>query len=262
MNLSRVPGRTLVALVTLTIGVGALALIVGVTLAFRGGVAGTLLGRVGERPFGRPDLLRTGGARRGCSSRRSRWSCRWRASAGQRSSARWPASRPSKPSRMYPESREWHDARHPTDPLRVKVSTGVAVHVQAQDLADRCGEATAAVVALAGVDSANVRAGQARPRKTTRARDRASRSVSDTCPMCLPSLDRGMVVSLSTMMLLGRVSSVLDRASRWMRSSGIAVGSLVTGQMVTESVASNRGSSSFWVGQAMTGPALSLPTMR
>jgi hypothetical protein len=58
------------------------------------------------------------------------------------------------------------------------------------------------------------------------------------------------------------VSSVLDRASRWMRSSGIAVGSLVTGQMVTESVASNRGSSSFWVGQAMTGPALSLPTMR
>jgi putative ABC transport system permease protein len=45
-NLLRVPGRTLVALVTLVIGVGALAVIVGVTLAFRGGVAGTLLGSV------------------------------------------------------------------------------------------------------------------------------------------------------------------------------------------------------------------------
>jgi putative ABC transport system permease protein len=45
-NLLRVPGRTLVALITLMIGVGALALIVGVTLAFRGGVAGTLLGSV------------------------------------------------------------------------------------------------------------------------------------------------------------------------------------------------------------------------
>jgi putative ABC transport system permease protein len=45
-NLLRVPGRTLIALVTLMIGVGALALIVGVTLAFRGGVAGTLLGSV------------------------------------------------------------------------------------------------------------------------------------------------------------------------------------------------------------------------
>jgi putative ABC transport system permease protein len=45
-NLLRVPGRTLLAIVTLAIGVGALALIVGVTLAFRGGVAGTLLGSV------------------------------------------------------------------------------------------------------------------------------------------------------------------------------------------------------------------------
>jgi putative ABC transport system permease protein len=45
-NLLRVPGRTLVAVVTLIIGVGAFALIIGVTLAFRGGVAGTLLGSV------------------------------------------------------------------------------------------------------------------------------------------------------------------------------------------------------------------------
>ncbi len=45
-NLLRVPGRSLVALITLIFGVGALALIVGVTLAFRGGVAGTLLGQV------------------------------------------------------------------------------------------------------------------------------------------------------------------------------------------------------------------------
>ncbi|MGH2926711.1 MAG: FtsX-like permease family protein, partial [Solirubrobacteraceae bacterium] len=45
-NLLRVPGRTLIAIATLLIGVGALALIIGVTLAFRGGVAGTLLGNV------------------------------------------------------------------------------------------------------------------------------------------------------------------------------------------------------------------------
>jgi putative ABC transport system permease protein len=45
-NVLRVPGRSLVALVTLVFGVGALALIIGITLAFRGGVAGTLLGQV------------------------------------------------------------------------------------------------------------------------------------------------------------------------------------------------------------------------
>lgn len=41
---------------------------------------------------------------------------------------------------------------------------------------------------------------QARPRKTTRERDKASMSVSLTAPICSPSLDRRMVVSLSTMM--------------------------------------------------------------
>jgi putative ABC transport system permease protein len=45
-NILRVPGRSLVALITLVFGVGALALIIGITLAFRGGVAGTLLGQV------------------------------------------------------------------------------------------------------------------------------------------------------------------------------------------------------------------------
>ena len=45
-NLLRVPGRSLVALITLMIAVGSLALIIGVTLAFRGGVAGTVLGQV------------------------------------------------------------------------------------------------------------------------------------------------------------------------------------------------------------------------
>ncbi|MGH3599830.1 MAG: FtsX-like permease family protein [Pseudonocardiaceae bacterium] len=56
-NLLRVPGRTLVAIVTLIIGVGALALIIGVTLAFRGGVAGTLLGNVVSVSVRNVDLI-------------------------------------------------------------------------------------------------------------------------------------------------------------------------------------------------------------
>jgi putative ABC transport system permease protein len=59
-NLLRVPGRTLVAVVTLVIGVGALALIVGVTLAFRGGVAGTLLGSVVSVSVRSVDLISCG----------------------------------------------------------------------------------------------------------------------------------------------------------------------------------------------------------
>ncbi len=56
-------------------------------------------------------------------------------------------------------------------------------------------------------------------------------SVSATLPMYWPSLDRGMVVSLSTMMLLGWTRPLPDSGSRRIRSSGISVGSLVNGQM-------------------------------
>ena len=45
-NLLRVPGRSGLSLVTLAAGVGALAFVVGLGLAFRGAVAGTLLGNV------------------------------------------------------------------------------------------------------------------------------------------------------------------------------------------------------------------------
>lgn len=83
---------------------------------------------------------------------------------------------------------------------------------------------------------------QARPRKTTKARDSASMSVSETLPMDWPSLDRGMVVSLSTTMLLDWARPDSDPGSKRIRSSGISVGSLVRGQMVIESVASNRSS--------------------
>jgi putative ABC transport system permease protein len=45
-NLLRIPGRSLLASTTLALGVGALAFIVGITVAFRGEVAGDLLGNV------------------------------------------------------------------------------------------------------------------------------------------------------------------------------------------------------------------------
>ncbi len=69
--------------------------------------------------------------------------------------------------------------------------------------------------------------------------------------MCSPSLDRGMVVSLSTMMLLDWVKFALDRASSEMRSSGISVESLVNGQTVIESVASNRSSCTMRTGRGL-----------
>lgn len=52
----------------------------------------------------------------------------------------------------------------------------------------------------------------------------------------------GIVVSLSTMMLLGLVSPLPEPGARPIRSSGISVGSPVSGQMVIESVASKRSS--------------------
>ena len=73
------------------------------------------------------------------------------------------------------------------------------------------------------------------------ARERASMSVSATAPMRAPSLERGIVVNLSTMMLLGWANPVSDGLSG-IRSSGISVRSLVRGQMVIESVASKRSS--------------------
>jgi ABC-type antimicrobial peptide transport system permease subunit len=46
LNLSRRPGRTLAAAVAVFVGVGALALLLAITFAFRGAVTGTLLGNV------------------------------------------------------------------------------------------------------------------------------------------------------------------------------------------------------------------------
>lgn len=80
------------------------------------------------------------------------------------------------------------------------------------------------------------------PRKTVKVRDTTSMVVSETVPMRSPSLVRDMVVTLSTMMLLGLDSPVVGSSVRGIRNRGISIGSLVTGQIVIEPVASNRSS--------------------
>ncbi len=83
--------------------------------------------------------------------------------------------------------------------------------------------------------------------------------VSETAPMCSPSLVRGIVVTLSTMMLPGRASPVLRSSPSGILNSGISVGSRVTGRMVTESVGSNRSS---WITRTGRGLILGLVRAR
>ena len=75
------------------------------------------------------------------------------------------------------------------------------------------------------------------PRKTTRPRESATISASETFPMRSRTLDRGIVVTLSSMMPLRAPRPLLSLGSSGTHNSGISVGSLVNGQTVIEDVA-------------------------
>jgi hypothetical protein len=81
---------------------------------------------------------------------------------------------------------------------------------------------------------------------------RSSRTMSslDNRPTRSPSLERRMVVILSTMRLLTSISPFRRLGSMARRKSGATVASVVKAQMVTESVASKRSS---WITTAGRG---------
>ena len=89
----------------------------------------------------------------------------------------------------------------------------------------------------------------ATPRNTTMARPRATMSSSARRPILSPIFNRGIVVILSTMRLLGWRSPFITSALMRMRSSGASVGSVVKAQTVTESVASKRSSWTMTIGR-------------
>lgn len=66
-----------------------------------------------------------------------------------------------------------------------------------------------------------------------------------------PSLDLGIVVSLSTMRLLGWAKPLLAAGFSGILNNGISVGSVVSGQTVTESVASKRSSCTTSTGRGL-----------
>jgi len=83
------------------------------------------------------------------------------------------------------------------------------------------------------------------------ARLRRTMSASASLPMRVPSFRFGIVVILSTISREVVLSPFVSLASTAIRSSGASVGSLVTAQIVTESVASNRSSCTITIGRGL-----------
>lgn len=91
----------------------------------------------------------------------------------------------------------------------------------------------------------------ASPRNTTMERPSLARSSSDNWPIRSPSLERGMVVILSTISRLGCRIPVVASASTGIRNSGASVSSVVNAQIVTDAVASKRSSWTMTTGRGL-----------